>query len=201
MYGEATLKGGKGNDTYVVNSGYYDEDNQTTSIKAQALVDDTQGDNTIKFTSGVVTHDDLSIMLNVTKDGALAKFQHYDSGSYINCEYDSVITNKGGTAWNEYNAYGYGTSALQDGLRINGMATMAKIEAGDGYYISHDTMESIISAAAAWLTDEGRNYGSVVDALNDNNSTIATNNYNALYGIFNNENTWTQDMKVFGSKD
>ena len=120
--------------------------------------------------------------------------------------YDSVITNKGNTDlnkydtdWNKHNAYGYGTSVLKDGLRINGMATMAKIEAGDGYYISDTTIRSIIAKAATWLTSEG--YGSVVAALNDDNSTIASNNYNALYGIFNNENTWTQGTQVFSGKD
>ena len=201
MYGDAVLKGGAGNDTYVVNSGYYDDDSQTqkTSIKANALIEDTQGANAITFSSGIVTHNDLSIMLNVTADGNLAKFQHYSDGIFIDCEYDSVITNQGDTKWNQYNAYGYGNSDPIDGLRVNGMETVARIEAGDGYYISDTTIRSAITDAKNWLKADGRNYGSVVEALNDN--TYAANNYNALYGIFNNENTWTQGTQVFGSKD
>ena len=199
MYGDAILKGGEGNDTYVVNSGYYDDDSQKTSIKANALIEDTQGTNTIKFSSGIVTHNDLSIMLNVTEDGVLAKFQHCSEDTLIDCEYDSVITNRDDTKWNKYNAYGYGNSALKDGLRVNGMDTVARIEAGDGYYISEATIRSAITDAKNWLKADGRNYGSVVEALNDN--TNAENNYDALYGIFNNENTWTQGTQVFGSKD
>ena len=199
MYGEAVLKGGEGNDTYVVNSGYYDDDSQKTSIKANALIEDTQGTNTIKFSPGIVTHNDLSIMLNVTEDGVLAKFQHCSEDTLIDCEYDSVITNRDDTKWNKYNAYGYGNSALKDGLRVNGMDTVARIEAGDGYYISEATIRSAITDAKNWLKADGRNYGSVVEALNDN--TNAENNYDALYGIFNNENTWTQGTQVFGSKD
>ena len=199
MYGDAVLKGGEGDDVYVVNSGYYDDESQNTSIRASALIEDTQGANTIKFSSGIVTHNDLGIMLNVTADGVLAKFQHCSEDTLIDCEYDSVITNRNDTKWNRYNAYGYENSDHIDGLRVNGMGTVARIEAGDGYYISDTTIQSVITEAKNWLKADGRDYGSVVEALNDN--TNAANNYNALYGIFNNENTWTQGAQVFGSKD
>ena len=54
------IKAGKGNDTYVVNSGYYDDDSQKTSIRANALIEDMKGTNTIKFSSGIVNHHDLT---------------------------------------------------------------------------------------------------------------------------------------------
>ena len=79
------------------------------------------------------------------------------------------------------------------------MDTVARIEAGDGYYISDTTIRSVVTEAKNRLKADGRNYGSVVEALNDGEN--ATGNYNALYGIFNNENTWMQGTQVFGSKD
>lgn len=200
-YGKATLKGGEGNDSYIIASGQDNGDG--ISVNSVALIDDSQGSNEVVFTNELMTHDNLNLLLNVKSDGSLAEFTHKESGendelvdigngfsAFITTDYG--LTAMGSVANASYNGWNYDDYCkavrLADTDTVN---NLSKIEASDGYYISSETLSTVIAQAASWLTSDGREYGSVMDAIRPNGN-FDEDNYNALYAIFNNENTWTQ---------
>lgn len=98
------------------------------------------------------------------------------------------IANASYNGWN-YDDY-YKAVRLVDTNTVN---SLSKIEAYDGYYISQTTLSTAIEQAATWLTTGSRNYGSVMEAIRPA-GTFNQDNYNAIYAIFNNENTWTEGV-------
>ena len=195
------LKGQEGNDSYVIEGGYDWQGTTGISVNTKVLITDTEGTNDVKFTSDFMTHDNLNLFLNVKADGTLEEFKYHEYNPEIE-DYtigtgysaflcgDMDLKDAGTVSTASYNGWYY-----CNGVRFANTDTLnnlSKIEASDGYYISQETLSTLKSTAAAWLssTENGKTaYASVVDALNDNDN--ATANYNALYAIFNNENTWT----------
>ncbi len=202
----AILKGEDGNDTYIIEGGHDWQGTTGISVNSKVLITDTEGTNDVKFTSDFMTHDNLNLLLNVKADGTLEEFKHYGDYNLETEEYDITGTGYSAFICGDMDLKYAGTVStascngwdICDGVRFANTETvnnLSKIEAADGYYISSTTLSSIMEQAATWLTAEGREYASVWDAIKPNGQNdFNSDNYNALYAIFNNENTWTQGV-------
>ena len=201
-YGIATLNGGAGNDSYIITGGYdWGESSGGISIDSTVLINDTEGSNDVKFTSNLITHDKLNLFMNVNSDGTLGQFKHY---VYNPETEDNDIAPTGYSAFllSDMDMKYAGTVAVASnngwyenkGLKFADTATMAgisKIEASDGYYISQATISTITQNVAGWLSTNS--YASVWDAIKPKGqSDFDSANYDTLYAMFNNTNTWTK---------
>ena len=143
----------------------------------------------------------MYLLLNVTANGELEQFKHFvynyetEENDIVGKGYSAFIASDldleyaGTVATASFNGWD-----VCDGVKFADTDTMkgiSKIEASDGYYISQATISAITQNVAGWLTEN--KYASVMDAINPGEqSDFNQDNYNTLYAMFNNANTWTQ---------
>lgn len=210
--GSATLDGGIGDDSYIVN-------HNATLYSSKIFIDDTDGNNTLTINNtsqeSLLTDSDYNIIFNIDSAGSFKNFSYHYEGynDYTNKDYTIDVENTGcmyvgtinsninyldvarGFYNHSYSSSGEEPKFYEGGVRVtkDALQTMSSISIDDGsaLNLTQENLTAISQAVASWLTTNS--YADVQAACSVENSSTAQANFTAIAGLINENLNWIQN--------